>query len=77
MTNEKHAILIAEQRDRLRCQMMMPTCPDCEMTPLLQYDPGATWAECKCRKWTVPEMDYKALAVIVRDEIVKMKSRNL
>ena len=73
MTNEKHAILIEEQRDRLRCQMMVPTCPACEMTPILKYDPGATWAECKCQKWAVPEMDYKALAVMVRDHIRKIK----
>jgi len=43
------------------------------MTPILQYDPGATWAECKCRKWAVPEMDYKALAVMIRDHIRKIK----
>ena len=73
MINEKQPILIEEQQDRMRCQMMVPKCPVCQMTPILQYDPGATWAECKCQKWAVPEMDYKALAVMVRDHIRKIK----
>jgi len=74
MINEKNPILIQEQRDRMLCQMMVPKCPVCQMTPILQYDPGATWAECKCQKWAVPEMDYKSLAMMVRDHIKKIKS---
>lgn len=75
MINEKHPVLVKEQNERLRAQMCVPECPVCHDTILLQYDPGCTFAECRCRKWATPEEDYQGLARIIKSDVIKMKSK--
>lgn len=43
-------------------QWLVSSCPKCKCTPQLQYEPGVTFAECKCRTHAIAEENYKALA---------------
>lgn len=49
--------------DRLKeAQWLVSSCPECKCTPQLQYEPGVTFAECKCRTHAIADENYKELA---------------
>lgn len=75
MINDKHPTLTKNHEARLRAQMCVPECPVCHDTILIQYDPGCTFAECKCRKWATPEEDYPGLARVIKADIDTLRRR--
>jgi hypothetical protein len=54
--------IIQHQQELNQSQWLVSPCPKCKQTPVLQYDPGVTFAECKCRKYALPDEQYLELA---------------
>ncbi len=48
-----------------KAQRSITPCPKCKVWPVIQYEPGVTFAECKCRKYAVPDEDRERLVEVI------------
>lgn len=46
-------------------QARVNICPVCGVAPVLRYDPGCSFAECKCRKFAVPDDNREELLSLI------------
>jgi len=54
---------LTKHHDELnQAQWLVSNCPKCKCQPQLQYEPGVTFAECKCRKLALPDENFLELA---------------
>ena len=59
-----NAIEAHENRKR-GLQAKVQSCPVCKVAPVMRYDPGCSFAECKCRKFAVPDDNREELLSLI------------
>lgn len=55
----------AHEKSKRGLQAKVGICPVCGVSPVLRYDPGCSFAECKCRKFAVPDENKLALVSLI------------
>jgi|11BtaG_2_1085332.scaffolds.fasta_scaffold08246_2 hypothetical protein len=55
----------AHENAKRGIQSRVEICPTCGVAPVLRYDPGCSFAECKCRKFAVPDENKLELLTLI------------
>jgi hypothetical protein len=53
------------EKSKRGLQARVGICPVCGVAPVMRYDPGCSFAECKCRKFAVPDENKLELLTLV------------
>ena len=58
----------AHEEAKRGLQAKVGICPVCGVSPVMRYDPGCSFAECKCRKFAVPDENKLELLALINQD---------